>query len=324
MARSGFTRSSGVSSLHPRNPHQGRYNLQMLSTGHPALTPFLRAKPNGETTIDFTDNKAVLCLNAALLAHYYQIKYWQIPDGYLCPPIPGRVDYIHYAADLLASSNQQTIPEGKRVKVLDIGCGANCIYPIIGARSYGWQFVGTDIDVIATRSAQLIVESNPSISKLIKIRLTQSSEHIFTQTIQPSDRFSLTLCNPPFHASQQEAESGSQRKWRNLNKQPKEAHTPNLNFGGQASELWCEGGELAFLTRMIQQSVSFKSQVCWFTSLVSKEKNLPILKKLLHREGAVQIKVIAMSQGQKTSRLIAWSFLDTQSQETWAQTYWNS
>ena len=311
--------ASGVSRLHPRNPHQGRYDLHALTVSYPALTQFLRNNPNGDVTIDFADNQAVLCLNAALLAHYYQIKYWQIPPGYLCPPIPGRVDYIHHAADLLAESNQQIIPQGRRVKVLDIGCGANCIYPIIGSRVFGWQFVGTDVDKIAVNSAQMIVQSNPSISKLIKIRLTSSVDDIFTNTIQPSDRFSLTLCNPPFHASQQEAESGSQRKWRNLNKQPKNTQKPHLNFGGQAAELWCEGGESAFLIRMIQQSVAFKSQVCWFTSLVSKEKNLPLLKKQLQREGAVQVKVVSMSQGQKTSRLLAWSFMDKIAQAEWAK-----
>jgi 23S rRNA (adenine1618-N6)-methyltransferase len=322
MARSVIPTTSNTSRLHPRNPHQGRYDLQALTGSYPALTQFIRNNPNGEATVDFTDDQAVLCLNAALLAHYYQIKYWQIPAGYLCPPIPGRVDYIHYAADLLAKSNQQVIPQGRRVKVLDIGCGANCIYPIIGARTFGWQFIGTDIDKIAANSAKLIVQSNPSISKLVKIRLNPSAEDIFTNNIQPSDRFSLTLCNPPFHASQQEAESGSQRKWRNLNKQPKDAQKTHLNFGGQASELWCEGGELAFLTRMIQQSVAFNSQVCWFTSLVSKEKNLPQLKNQLQREGAVQVKVISMSQGQKTSRLLAWSFMDKMTQKEWAEMYW--
>jgi len=322
MAKSGSATTSSAPQLHPRNLHQGRYNLQALTSSHPALASFIRDNPKGDATIDFTDDKAVLCLNAALLAHYYQIKYWQIPDGYLCPPIPGRVDYIHYAADLLAALNQGVPPQGRRVKVLDIGCGANCIYPIIGARSYGWQFVGTDIDVIATRSAQLIVQSNASISKLIKIRLNSSADDIFTNIIQPSDRFSLTLCNPPFHASQQEAESGSQRKWRNLNKKPNDTQKTHLNFGGQASELWCEGGELAFLTRMIQQSVAFESQVCWFTSLVSKDKNVPLLKKQLQRVGAVQIKVISMSQGQKTSRLLAWSFMNNKAQEEWALTHW--
>ncbi|EXJ11283.1 Ribosomal RNA large subunit methyltransferase F [Nitrincola nitratireducens] len=238
------------------------------------------------------------------------------------PPIPGRVDYIHYAADLLARSNQQIPPQGRRVKVLDIGCGANCIYPIIGARTYGWQFIGTDIDVIAARSAELIVQSNRSISKHIQIRFNASADDIFTNVIQPSDRFSLTLCNPPFHASQQEAESGSQRKWRNLNIKPKGTHKAHLNFGGQATELWCEGGELAFLMRMIQQSARFESQVCWFTSLVSKDKNIPLLKKQLQRVGAVQTQVISMSQGQKISRLLAWSFMDKRAQEEWALTHW--
>lgn len=39
-----------------------------------------------------------------------------------------------------------------------------------------------------------------------------------------------------------------------------------LNFGGQQQELWCEGGEVAFITQMIAESQQFGRQVKWFTS----------------------------------------------------------
>jgi len=106
----------------------------------------------------------VRCLNQALLAQTYQIKHWMIPVGYLCPPIPGRADYIHYVADLLAGAGK--VPTGKQVGVLDIGTGANCIYPIIGSQSYGWKFLATDIDPVSVKTACLFVESNPCLSKL--------------------------------------------------------------------------------------------------------------------------------------------------------------
>jgi len=32
------------------------------------------------------------------------------------------------------------------VRGLDIGTGASAIYPLLGARVYGWSFLGTDID----------------------------------------------------------------------------------------------------------------------------------------------------------------------------------
>lgn len=341
--------------LHPRNLHQGRYDLSALSLTCPELNTFLRPNPKGDQTIDFSDDKAVLCLNKALLAHYYHIDHWQIPEGYLCPPIPGRADYIHYLADLLAESHvDNKYPTGKKVRVLDVGSGANCIYPIIGSQSYGWQFVGSDIDALAVKVAGVIVQSNGCLSKQVKLIHQKDSESVFKGVIKPTDRFDLSMCNPPFHASMQEAQAGSQRKWQNLSKGREQLHSnpagnasfnnrsvktglvknslvknsraeinqPKLNFGGQQSELWCPGGEMAFLERMAKESVGFAGQVCWFTSLVSKKDNIKPLTQIINRLGAQQCKVINMSQGQKISRLIAWSFLSRGQQQAWAEEYW--
>ena len=304
-----------ASSLHPRNPHQGRYDLHTLVEVCPELKSHLKLNPKGEQTVDFSNENAVRLLNQALLAHYYQVTHWNIPEGYLCPPIPGRADYIHHAADLL---------QGKKnnAKVLDIGTGANCIYPIIGSRSYGWKFVGSDIDPVSVATAKLIVDSNATLKNKIKLVQQNDKKSIFTGVIGPHDLFDLTLCNPPFHASLAEANAGTERKQKNLskNKVKKSVRSEvagngfvdkskGRNFGGQKSELWCDGGEITFLKRMINESKNYSGQVMWFTSLVSKSDNIKPLKKLLSQIGAKQVKVVSMSQGQKISRLIAWSFL---------------
>ena len=186
--------------------------------------------------------------------------------------------------------------------------GANCIYPIIGSQSYGWKFVATDIDPVSVKTARLIVESNPCLSKLVKV--VQQKEHgsIFKEIIRKGDQFDLTLCNPPFHASLAAARAGSQRKVKNLSKGRAGQAPAKLNFGGQKAELWCEGGELAFITQMIRESAEFAAQVGWFTSLVSKGEHLRVLNKVLTQCGAAQVTVIPMSQGQKISRLLAWRF----------------
>lgn len=302
--------------LHPRNPHRGRYDLALLSQSCPELSAFIKPNPKGDNTIDFSDEKAVLCLNRALLAHYYHVSNWQIPEGYLCPPIPGRADYIHYVADLLAqSSSTELAPTNaaKKIKVLDVGTGANCIYPIIGSQSYGWEFTASDIDPVSVDSAQTIVNSNACLRDKVKVVLQQDATSIFKGIIKPQDRYSLTICNPPFHASMAEARAGSQRKWKNLNKAnlsaAKKSNEPTLNFGGQKAELWCKGGEITFLTRMANESVEFGHQVVWFTSLVSKSENVRPLQILLKQLSAKQVKVIEMSQGQKVSRLVAWRFV---------------
>lgn len=313
-----------TASLHPRNLHQGRYDLTALVKTYPALQSHIKLNPRGEETVDFSDDKAVLCLNSALLAHYYQVANWQIPAGYLCPPIPGRADYIHYIADLLAEANQEQVPTGKRVKALDIGTGANCIYPIIGHRSYGWRFVGTDIDPVSVKTATVITQANSCLTKSVKIMLNKTPDSIFNGVIKPSDSYSVTLCNPPFHASMAQAQAGTERKLKNLGKSKitQAGSKSKLNFGGQNAELWCEGGELRFLKDMATESKEFAQQVCWFTSLVSKGDNLKALQQHLTEQGAKQIRVIPMAQGQKISRVLAWSFLTSEEQQEWARQCW--
>lgn len=338
LAYSRYTKWPAVknapSQLHPRNPHQGRYDLNVLTAVCPELKSHLKLNPKGEQTVNFANEDAVRLLNQALLAHHYQVQHWNIPQDYLCPPIPGRADYIHYAADLLMGKKNNA-------KVLDIGTGANCIYPIIGCRSYGWKFVATEIDPVAVTAASLIVDSNSVLKNKIKVLQQKNKKSIFSGIIGPHDLFDLTLCNPPFHASLAEANAVTERKQHNLNRHKVKYNTQQAvvessadnssdnssdnsldkkqgrNFGGQKAELWCEGGEFAFLKRMITESQNFTQQVMWFTSLVSKSDNVKSLKKLLNQVGAKQVKVINMSQGQKVSRIIAWSFLTYEQLEDW-------
>ncbi|MFA7833763.1 23S rRNA (adenine(1618)-N(6))-methyltransferase RlmF [Aeromonas dhakensis] len=307
------TRSDHKSGLHPRNRHQAPYDFAALSLRTPELQPFVFVNPYGASTIDFADPAAVKALNKALLALHYGIQHWDLPAGYLCPPIPGRVDYLHRVADLLAESAGK-VPTGKGVRVLDIGVGANCIYPLLGAREYGWRFVGSDIDPVSVKAASLLANSN-GLGSQIECRLQGRAGDIFQGIVAPRERFALTLCNPPFHASLAEASKGTERKLRNLGKEVKDK--PVLNFGGQKAELWCEGGEAAFLAAMINQSRAFAEQCLWFSSLVSKKENLPAAKKALTRVGARQVRVLEMAQGNKVSRVLAWTFFDEAGCREW-------
>src|SRR3990167_9527220 len=219
--------------LHPRNRHQGRYDFPALIKASPELAAFMILNPYGKESIDFANPAAVKMFNRALLRQFYGIEHWDIPPDYLCPPIPGRADYLHYLADLLASGNGGEIPRGAQVRALDIGVGANCIYPLLGNREYGWQFLGADIDASAIASAEAIVRSNPGLASAIELRQQTDGAHIFQNLLQADESFDLSLCNPPFHASASEASSGSKRKWRNLGKLDPKRKLPVLNFGGQ-------------------------------------------------------------------------------------------
>ena len=288
--------------LHPRNQHSEGYDFVHLVADTPELDVFTISNPVGQATIDFQNVLAVRMLNRALLKTHYGIDFWDIPEGYLCPPIPGRVDYIHHLADLLAGSDNQGIPRGRDIKALDIGTGASLVYPLIGQSEYGWHFTGTDIDADALKSARQICDRN---NLNIALRRQEKPENVFRGVIQPTDVFHVTMCNPPFHASKQQANKGTQRKWANLGK----GQSKQLNFGGQNTELWCPGGEIKFIARMVKQSVEFADQCLWFTSLVSKKDNLQPLHRILRKAGVTEYKVVEMAQGQKTSRFIAWTYM---------------
>lgn len=318
--------SSARSALHPRNRHQGRYDFNALTVALPALAAFLTTTPAGEASIDFSDPSAVRALNRALLKTQYGIAHWDLPEGYLCPPIPGRADYLHGLADLLAGSNVDaantaTIPRGAAIRALDIGTGANLIYPLLGHREYGWRFVGTDIDGKALNAAAAIVDAN-GLRKAIELRHQPDPARIFDGLLRDDDVFDFTLCNPPFHASAEDAARGSQRKWRNLGKADAMRGGARLNFGGQSSELWCAGGESAFVRRMIRESAPIATRVYWFSTLIAKSEHLADVRKQLNQAGAQEVRIVAMAQGNKQSRFVAWTFLGAPQREAWRMARW--
>ena len=310
--------SSEKTHLHPRNLHRSGYDFPKLILVHPLLESFVFINNYETQTIDFSNAEAVKALNKALLLAYYEIAYWDIPATNLCPPIPGRADYIHYLADLLAASNNGIIPTNESIQGLDIGVGANCIYPLLGNAIYGWSFVGTDSDEDALQNCKKILSQNPKIIDAISLQLQIESRFIFKNIITPEDRFAFTICNPPFHASANEADKANLRKINSLEKT--KTNQPVLNFSGQNAELWCDGGEIKFITQMIFESAKYAKQVLWFTTLVSKKDNLHSIYKTLQKVNAVEVKTIDMAQGQKNSRIVTWTYLNEKQREDWIGT----
>jgi 23S rRNA (adenine1618-N6)-methyltransferase len=303
--------------MHPRNIHRSGYDFDQLTEAMPTLAQFVHLSPRGRKTIDFADPAGVKMLNAALLKRYYNIDVWDIPEGYLCPPIPGRADYIHAIADLIP---KHKLPQ--TITGLDIGTGANLIYPIIGTQVYNWRFVGSDTDKIALQSAKLIQSANSVLKGAVQIRHQTNKDNVFKGVVSHQDDFAFSMCNPPFHASPLAASAGSMRKNDNLRKnrnkrnpdvvfinKDKKVNQSLLNFAGQSNELWCEGGELGFIQGMVLESVKYQQQIKWFTSLVSKKESLAPIKRTIASVKATEVKVINMEQGSKMSRIIAWRFV---------------
>ena len=292
----------------------------MLSQKYPELKPFISPNKYGNLSIDYGDPKAVKALNAALLTAHYNIQEWDIPEGYLCPAIPGRADYLHYIADLLSNVNNKRIPRGSWIKAIDVGAGASCVYSLIGIQSYKWSFIATDIDNNAIQNIDRIIKANPSVQNQLQSRFQSNPISVFKGVIQKEEYFDVTICNPPYYSSAEDAKASTTRKFNNLNKG--KGGPVVSNFGGNNKELWCKGGELFFILNMIRESQSFARQCLLFSTLVSNKNNLNHLLDELKRAGCTQHQIVKMSQGNKRSRILSWSFLNEKEIKAWTGYRW--
>lgn len=295
--------------LHPRSKHNKLYDFTELIKFDKNLSNFIIKNPKGINTIDFSNPKAVKALNTAVLAKEYKVGYWSIPEQNLCPAIPGRADYIHYLADLLTNSNDAVPPTGNGIKILDIGTGASIVYPLIGASVYDWNFVGSDICQESINNAKVILKKNPHFQSKIKVRLQNNPRNILKGIIQKEEYYNAVMCNPPFFKSLEDYQKQSTRKSKALSST---AQGSSTNFSGNANELFCKGGEKAFIENYIYESIHFASQVGWLTTLVSKSDNLDFLIRLLKRIKVSNYQVINMGHGNKVSRILAWQFTPNQ------------
>ncbi len=301
------------SKLHPRNKNRENYDLALLSELDAELKKYVKPNKYGTDSIDFANPKAVKLLNKALLKSNYKIDFWEFPNENLCPPIPGRADYLHYIADLLVEDNGGKIPQGEKITCLDIGTGASCIYPIIGIGEYNWNFIATDIDEEALKSCQNIVDKNLLLKDKIELRFQKNLNHIFTGIINEKNKIDVSICNPPFHESKEAALKSNQRKVTNLSGK----YDKNFNFSGNSNELIYEGGEIQFIENMIRESSIYSKNILWYSTLVSKQSNLHKIDQYLNKAKAAEIRIIEMGTGNKSSRVVAWTFLTKRERKDW-------
>jgi len=306
--------------LHKRNKNREKYDLDALVQTNAELKKYVIHNKNGLETIDFSNSAAVKLLNKAILNYYYGIKNWDFPDENLCPPIPGRADYVHHIADLLSEEHQNKIPIGQNITCLDVGIGANCIYPIIGVTEYDWHFIGSDIDKNSIEIAQKIVTANASLKNKIKCKLQRNPKSIFEGILSKETKIEVVVCNPPFHTSKQAARKANLRKVKNLKGKPVEK--PELNFSGISKELVYDGGDFQFIKNMMEESKQFSKNCYWFTSLVSKQATLKRLHLILRKLKANKIKIIEMGTANKSTQIIAWTFLTKNERLFWREVRW--
>lgn len=305
-------RNHTIGQLHPNNPYGRGYDFPVLVRTYPELARFLRPHPQGGDTIDYNDAEAVQCLNQALMCHSHGLTAWRVPSGHLCPAIPGRVDYLCHLSDLLSRDLDSEPIKG--IQILDIGTGATCVYPLLAATHFGWKCVATESNADALAWARKQIDAHPRWSNVVECRHQLNPNHIFSGVAKPDEKFSASLCNPPFYLSLEDAQKHTRlgKETGELSKDASKSNSParsQSRFGGTGHELWFDGGETGFIQRMIRESQSRPDLCVWFTTLVARQGNLPPLEKALRETSVEEWRVLPLFAGQKQSRILAWSFL---------------
>ena len=291
--------------MHPKNPYCNRYDIQRFIKRYPLLEEYIILNPSDEETIDFSSSKGVYALNKAMLLSDFRLEDYFLPKGYLIPPVPGRLDYLLYLRDFI--SKKFNINQNRQLSGLDIGCGANGIYCILGSQYFNWKMEGIDSNEKAIEIVSNNIKNTKELQKNVKIRFQENKSFLFKNIIQPYKKFDFVVCNPPFHSSKEEAIKGSIRKINNIGEDSFNKSELSLNFEGQANELWCNGGEILFIKRLIKESVACKDQIKVFSSIVSKSDSLPKIEKQLKKNKA-DFNIINTTIGNKKNRYLIWWF----------------
>ncbi|CAL1171240.1 unnamed protein product [Cladocopium goreaui] len=309
--------------MHPRNKHREYLDYRDLAKKQKGLRRFVYENQWGGASIDYSDPEALEELTRSLLAEFYQIQHWNLPAGYLCPPVPQRVDYLHIMADLLRDTLKPAEgtegpedpegPEGKQETQipqglcgLDIGTGASCIYSLLGAREYAWRFIASDIDAVALQHAAQLVAEN-GLEKQITLRRQEDPKRVLRGVMpkKVSQSVAFAVCNPPFHESLEQAQQAARSKWQRLGKE-----LESKNYQGRELELCCEGGEVGFVQRFAEESakVCYRSKCVWFSSLLSRHSSWqPVVDKL--RQLGAKHRSFELGTGRNVKWVIAWTFL---------------
>nr|XP_018902763.1 PREDICTED: methyltransferase-like protein 16 homolog [Bemisia tabaci] len=277
--------------MHPRNIYRTPPNFKELALQFPELRPYAKPDLNGKVQIDFKNQDALRVLLKVLLIKDFQLNI-ELPPEKLVPTLPLRLNYILWIEDLLEHAGLSN-PVG-----IDIGVGASCIYSLLAAKKNNWRMLGTETDQASYQAALKNVEIN-SLQSLVKVVLV-NEETILDGAIDEAEDYTFCMCNPPFFGSMKEV-SGKSRS-PNSRAPPRNAHT------GIENELVTEGGEVAFVGRIIHDSKKLQNKVKIYTSMVGIKSNLKKLVSLLKSTSVESVTQTTFSQGRTMRWGVAWTY----------------
>jgi len=284
--------------MHPRNPYRTPPDFLTLAEGYPALKPHLIRNAAG-VTIDFHDISAQRCLTQALLHRDFGLDL-TVPDDRLCPPVPNRLNYILWIEDIMnyiSTDNRQ----GTTLMGLDIGTGASAIYPLLGCKlKQLWQYIATDIDAHSLEYAQANIKLNGLEQRIKTLQVLPQGPILPPDVFDIRPQIDFAMCNPPFYSDREEVLRSAEAK----------ELGPNAVCTGADTEMITPGGEIAFVGRIVKESIVLKTQCRWYSSMLGKLSSLQVVVALLREEKVDNYAITEFVQGKTRRWAIAWSFTD--------------
>ncbi|KAM3821543.1 RNA N(6)-adenosine-methyltransferase METTL16 isoform 1-T2 [Vipera latastei] len=287
-------------SMHARNRYKNKPpDFAFLASKYPEFKQHVQVNLSGRVSVNFKDPQAVRALTCTLLKEDFGLQI-DIPLERLIPTVPLRLNYIHWVEDLIAQ--QDTGTKGSVTWGIDIGTGASCIYPLLGATLNGWYFIATEVDDVCFSYAKKNVEQN-NLSDLIKVVKVPQKTLLLDALEEESEViYDFCMCNPPFFANQLEAKGVNSRN-------PRRPPPSSVNTGG-ITEIMAEGGELEFVKRIIHDSLQLKKRLRWYSCMLGKKCSLAPLKEELRIHGVPKVTHTEFCQGRTMRWALAWSFYE--------------
>eukprot|EP00466_Bigelowiella_natans_P017952 jgi/Bigna1/88320/estExt_fgenesh1_pg.C_300147 len=287
------------SRMHPRNIYSGKEpDYKELAQKFDFFATHMRVNPDtGRPYIRFNDPKATIALTRALLKKDFNLE-WQIPPGRLCPPVPNRLNYVLWLQDLLKLNKPSK--ENQPVVGIDIGTGANCIYPLLGTSlCKSWSFIATDADEKALEIAKMNVDANHLQSRIQLRKVDQSARLQAALKSEDGDQIAFCMCNPPFFGSTLDIKQ-----------------TNDATLVGTKEELVCEGGEEKFVEGIIQDSIRLKHRVRWYTTMLGKKSSVKTVLRMLREADVKNVVTTAFLQGRTSRWGVGWCYEPARIQDT--------
>ena len=292
-----------------------------LAAGAPDLAAVLAA---GRGRLDFGDPAAVRALTRAMLVRCFRLADWTVPDGALVPPVPARAAYLRRMGLIVGGGR----PPSRPLRIIDVGCGANLIFPLLAASPvFGWTAVGLDVTPAALAGATHNLALNRRLVRSVTLRagpppppapLSCTSPpsppppppsilpHAFRPGDPPAD---LLVCNPPFFESAAARAATA--------KDPGALHGGG-HAGMPAETVWPAGGEAGFVGRMAAESAALPpDRVTWYSAMLGRKASVGAVKRVLAGlDPAPQVRTFVLAAagkgkgGERTARwVVAWSFV---------------